>query len=618
MSIKYQITSALLLVFFLCLIVLSTLSFYLSRVGQSSSELLEENYKVVKASEALIVSITKMDRILSKISFGSGYDQNRLFDLLHKERQIGAAHLRILEGNMYSQETLDNYNKIEKLYCSFETNIERFYTSDERKGLYLGLLQWQYDILFQRCISIIHTNHSAIMQKDKLTQNLYYQSKINSVTIAAFVVFVIGFAIQKIPYNIVQPILDFNISLKKTHKQRMRSAGKMGLYHELSELASTFNLVYEKLRETEDKFWLVTENLYDIILFCKKDHSIFYTTPSIKRALGYEEEEIKNESIFSLVHPYDVSKLRHLVSSCQEKNHNTTVELRLKHKLNKYIWMELKCASQFDKNHQPIYMQITAWDISQRKQNDRKIKLALQRERMLNKKLNHANEEIDHFLYSASHNLRGPLSTIMGLLQISGFEHSQTDNSSHETRTKTLEVIKLCTHKMDTTIHEIIEYSKNDKLQVEAGLVDFHQLIKAALQHLSTHQKHRSIKIYTDIPDNIQFYSDSRRLKTVFEVLISNAIAYQNPHQAHPTLWIKVSSKVEGVSISFKDNGIGIKEDQLDKIFEIFYRSTSASTGAGLGLYIAQKSLQKIQGDIHVNSVYGEYAEFNLNIRSIG
>ncbi|MDF9797041.1 signal transduction histidine kinase [Catalinimonas alkaloidigena] len=327
---------------------------------------------------------------------------------------------------------------------------------------------------------------------------------------------------------------------------------------------------------------------------------------AIDRIYFYKDGE---RTIFSLAHPGDISKIKRLSDGNQHENNQSACEVRLKNHRSKYVWMELKCAYQYDERNQLDYIQFTALDITQRKQEELKVKHALKREKVLNVQLKQSKEEIDHFLYMASHNVRGPLATMMGLTQML--------RKSSESTSKILEMIDQCLEKIDRSIHNVVLYEKNNKQEVKVDYVDFSALINEVKESFDDSDNNPQIEIHSIIPEDIIFYSDVERLKTIFEILIANAIAFKKPQHPRPYLLIKVKEQDGLLYVSFCDNGLGIKPEQLEKIFQIFYRSSSNSSGAGLGLYIAKKALQKIKGHIEVRSIYGKGTEFTLQLETL-
>lgn len=239
------------------------------------------------------------------------------------------------------------------------------------------------------------------------------------------------------------------------------------------------------------------------------------------------------------------------------------------------------------------------WDISWLKQTEEIL-------RHNNEELLKANEELDHFVYSTSHNLRAPLTSIMGIINLIKGSPETADYGMYTN------LIEKSVVKLDETIQEIADYSRNTRVEVVFEEVDFEALIQEVIESLSFLEQAKEIQISYVVPENLQFFSDSSRLKMIFTNLVSNAIKYSDPEEENPFISILVEQKDEHVSIQIKDNGIGIAPQHQDRIFNMFFRASSKSTGSGLGLYIVREAVNKLGGTISVTSSPGKGTEFIL------
>jgi PAS domain S-box-containing protein len=252
-----------------------------------------------------------------------------------------------------------------------------------------------------------------------------------------------------------------------------------------------------------------------------------------------------------------------------------------------------------DEQQRPVRMIGINWDITKLKENE---------ERLLeqNEALKKANTELDHFVYSTSHNLRAPLTSVMGIVQI------LREVPSEDERNRFIGLIEKSIHKLDETIQEINDYSKNTRVEVQRKPIDFNVLIWEIADSLTYMENANRLKLTTSIPEDLDFYSDSNRIKIIFNNLLSNAVKYFNPRQEHPFLRIVMQKKDGGVAITVEDNGIGIKQEYLDKIFNMFFRATNKASGSGLGLYIVREAVQKLGGKIEITSKLGEGSHFDI------
>jgi signal transduction histidine kinase len=138
-------------------------------------------------------------------------------------------------------------------------------------------------------------------------------------------------------------------------------------------------------------------------------------------------------------------------------------------------------------------------------------------------------------------------------------------------------------------------------MEVTTSKVDFSHVIDRTFNDLNYLEGANEIKKCVKV-DGIDFYSDPWRISEIFRNLISNAIKYRQTESIKSEVDIRVHVDHLRADIVFADNGIGIDESNLSKIFEMFYRATEQSDGSGIGLYIVKNAVDKLGGQINVSS----------------
>ncbi len=218
--------------------------------------------------------------------------------------------------------------------------------------------------------------------------------------------------------------------------------------------------------------------------------------------------------------------------------------------------------------------------------------------RKQNDELLKVNRELDSFVYSVSHNLRGPVASAIGLVNIGKKEKDVT------TLHAILDMMASNLGKLDDTLREILEFARNARNELRADEIDWNILIDNTLQRLEyidpDHRIKRSIVLSTHEP----FFSDANRIGVILANVASNALTYNNGN-SNACIEIDVSTTSEHGVIIVKDNGIGIDTDVLPKVFDMFYRGAEESKGAGLGLYVARETVNRLKGQISVISIPG-------------
>jgi signal transduction histidine kinase len=219
-----------------------------------------------------------------------------------------------------------------------------------------------------------------------------------------------------------------------------------------------------------------------------------------------------------------------------------------------------------------------------------------------NQELTKLNAELDRFVYSVSHDLRSPLSSIAGLVQIG--QHAENLDEAKRYFTMIGDRINA----QDFFIREIIDFYRNSRTDTTAEKF----LLKTQVDEIVNQHaiSANSIQYQINISDNLEIQSDKIRLKSVLSNLIGNAIKYHDI--AKDGKFIKISAERQNGhwTIAVEDNGQGISPDHLSKVFNMFYRASADSKGSGLGLFIARETVEKLGGKIHVESTLGQGSRF--------
>ena len=224
----------------------------------------------------------------------------------------------------------------------------------------------------------------------------------------------------------------------------------------------------------------------------------------------------------------------------------------------------------------------------------------------MNKKLIKVNSELDGFVYSASHDLRSPLASLLGLINLSRKDPSNT--------LIYLDKMEKSVKRLDDFIAEIIDFSSNERKEVVCDEVDFESIVRNIIDELSFLDSEQEVRKEVKVIQKGPFISDKRRVAVIFRNLISNALKYYDGSKEDPYLKIEVESDSNIARIVIEDNGIGISKDEQEEVFKMFYRATERSTGSGLGLYIILETVEKLQGTIKMDSQKYEGTKFVIEI----
>ncbi len=229
-----------------------------------------------------------------------------------------------------------------------------------------------------------------------------------------------------------------------------------------------------------------------------------------------------------------------------------------------------------------------------------------------NRELVKAYEELDKFAYSVSHDLKDPLSGIVGAIKIA------MDFDSVEQFHEILELMKKSVVRLEEYIDNLGEYYLVRRGDLNLSIIDFEAIFENVLDFYNVFLKSRGVTINTFADQSFPFISDKSIIELILHNLISNAIKYQKKDEFHKTINITVRTEPNQVIIIVEDNGIGIPIESQDVIFNLFHRASDQAEGMGFGLYNVKNAVQKLNGEIILTSNEGIGATFKVIIPSKG
>jgi signal transduction histidine kinase len=225
-----------------------------------------------------------------------------------------------------------------------------------------------------------------------------------------------------------------------------------------------------------------------------------------------------------------------------------------------------------------------------------------------NTELEKANRELDRFFYSASHDLKIPLMDIKGAINTALAENKNEEVLAY------FEVLKERAQTLDNFLLDIIDYARNSQTGLRLEAVNIEALVDDVIRNFAFTKDADKIKFQTDVNCDYLVETDRVRLIVILNNIISNAIKYHSLEKRDPWINIQAYYRERKLTLIISDNGQGIDEELLPKIFDMFFRGTNQSKGSGLGLYIVKETVERMAGDVSVLSDFGKGTIFTLTI----
>ncbi len=382
------------------------------------------------------------------------------------------------------------------------------------------------------------------------------------------------------------------------------SLNRLDLEGEVQIQAIVRDVSERKRAEEENRqLAMVANTTTNMVLLGNREGRIEWVNPAFTRVTGYTLEEVIGKKPGSFLQgPGSDKKVADFIRTKIKSGLGfKEAEIINYKKDGTPFWASIEVQPIMDKTGQVVQFVAIESDITERIATSQAL---VDR----NEDLLKINAELDRFVYSASHDLRAPISSLLGLIEVARLEKNM------ENMERLLDMQKKSLIRLDQFIKDIVDHSRNTRLKVEAESINFEHMVNTTLEQLQFMDNASLVDRTVEIEQDVPFFSAATRLEIVFKNLISNALKYADLRKDNPYLKVHIKCTDQYATIRVKDNGEGIPEAAKPKIFDMFYRASSNGTGSGLGLYIVKEAVQKIGGTIQVDSEYGNGTEFLVEI----
>ena len=227
----------------------------------------------------------------------------------------------------------------------------------------------------------------------------------------------------------------------------------------------------------------------------------------------------------------------------------------------------------------------------------------------MNEELKKANDELDLFIYRASHDLKGPIARLLGMTLLAKMDNKDEGLKEY------IELIEKGAFDINKILNKLNNYHFINRDISQTEEIDFKKIVSECQTSLYNFVDKKDLKIKLVIESNFRLRSDYMLMKIILENLLENAVFFRKTKKVEIEVSLRTTRK--NIIISVEDNGLGILKEQQDKIFEMFYRGSEKSKGNGLGLYLVKKAVNKLHGNITVESEEGKYSCFIITLPKV-
>jgi PAS domain S-box-containing protein len=309
---------------------------------------------------------------------------------------------------------------------------------------------------------------------------------------------------------------------------------------------------------------------------------------------GYSAAELATINYEEFLLPADRTSLTQYVSNIlRGEKDNKCHQFRIIRKDKSLLWIELLLNLITDEQQRPLYIVLVVKDIDEAKKTE--LQLAYKK------------KELDTFIYRSSHDLRGPITTLLGLADVALLD--ATDESSQE-YFRDFHQVAL---KMEQTLDNLMAVTRIKENKITYTEVDPMSLVYAHLKsrHLEKFVKNAHLEV--NISPDYHYCTDEALLNIILSHLLDNAFVFAKP-ETQTAVSVDFSIKNGSICLKVSDNGIGITHEDMPFVFDLYFRGKNTQRGSGIGLYLVKSAIDKLNGTIGIESLPGKGTVVNITI----
>lgn len=370
-----------------------------------------------------------------------------------------------------------------------------------------------------------------------------------------------------------------------------------------------------KLIESEERYRRITDAINDFLWIAERSgaklKTVFYTS-AVEKITGYRSEELIKSGFlwFRIIHPNDrekVIKQMRLIYKDPARE-NGELEYRIVNRAGNILWIKNKISITRDESEQIKTIAGLVSDITLSKRAEEELKRSAE-------ELRNLNESKDKFISIISHDLRTPFSSILGYTDILLGDR----NLPEEKQVEYISFIQDSAKNMLELVNALLDWTRlqTGRIKFEPKRVDAHLLANKCISMMGGTAMQKNINLVSHVDRQMFVHADESLILQVFNNLVSNAIKFTEPGGSI-VISASPSPELHTVTFSVKDTGVGIKKEDMDKLFRVDSKftlpGTSGEKGTGLGLSLVKEIVEKHGGTIRVISKYGKGTEFLFDV----
>jgi PAS domain S-box-containing protein len=327
----------------------------------------------------------------------------------------------------------------------------------------------------------------------------------------------------------------------------------------------------------------IGHGLSDLLIACDNDFIIQYTNIKVQEKLGYSKKQLIGMHVNDLI--FGSKPKGHLIiGSLAYAELPYEFEIDISHKRKNSCAPYAITLSRITQHHDAGYILI-AKDISQVKRATRA--------------LEDKNAELETLIYRISHDLKGPLASMKGLLELIELEGGENDVAEN---LNYLQLVKKSSQKLEDTLVGLLQLGLAKKENIVYEEINLKEWIKEVISGFDNFPGRGQVIIHLTANEDLTLKTEPKMFTSVIQNLIENSIKYRKVNTNDSVTKVSVRKYKKGIKIKVKDNGMGMDNDMQKRVFDMFYRGHQHTEGTGLGMFIVKTHVEKLGGTISISS----------------
>lgn len=611
MKIKFKSVKFRLILIFIVILSTLTLSnlwaiFNFKVLNNTVEKIFDSNYKSIAAAQQMESIIERQDSL--QLSYLSTKDQKYIDAFIKAEKEF-QNFLKQAKNNVTEKGEKDFVSELDTSYNSYINTFYKFLAKENlQTEYYFSEIFPKFEKIKSTCKNLLELNQNAMILKRKEADITTKKASFLMITLTIIMTFL---GIIVIIHSTKKILYQFNIFIDKIKKISGKDYSQkipLNMDKEFNKLGLAFNQMtkqldiykqmdIEKILNEKSKAEAIVESISDGIIVTDMNNNIILVNEAAEKIFNIKEQDVLDRQFLEGINNPKI------FNSIQEVLKNKNLKSSLKQ-------IEISLAS----NNKKMYCKVYVSSIS--KNNENIGVITLLQDITKSKEIDKMKTE---FIATVSHEFKTPLTSIGMSVDLLSADKDINSNPMHK---DLIRIIKEEKERMVYLIKDLLDLSKIEtgKGQIKLENCKLKSILENSIEDLKNYCDEQEAEVTLEnIDENLSVYADPSKISLVIKNLISNAVKYRKEN-VKPKILIDIIKKSNNVIVSVKDNGRGIPQDYLEKIFEKFIQVKVSNDGkiegTGLGLSICKGIIKAHNGEIWVESTVDKGNTFYFSLKS--